>query len=187
LANHNDEARMSGILVLEHRRILTEMCAPGLFPKVLAALPADVREEYEAIGVLSWPRVRVAEQVFEAASTVLDRLPADLHTEVSRRAVEHALTKLWRFMLRFASDEALITRTPMLYRKGFQRGRLEARITSPGMAEVQVHDWHDMPEFSLRGLRIAIETVMSLAERKNVRLKYQRTEYGPMFVVTWTI
>ena len=161
------------------------MCPPGLFPRVLAALPPDIRKEYEDVSVLSWPRVRVAEAVFEAASGVLDRLPADIHTEVSRRAIEHTLTKLWRFVLRLASDEALITRTPLLYKRGFQRGRLEARVTAPGSAEVQVHDWQDMPEFSVRGLRIAIETVMSLAGRKNVRLKYQRTEHGPMFVVTW--
>ncbi len=178
---------MSGTLVLEHRRVLIEMCPPGLFPRVIAALPPDIREEYEAVGVLSWTRICVAEQVFEAASVVLDRMPADLHVEVARRAVEHALTKLWRFVLRLATDEALITRTPMLYRKGFQRGRLEARVTAPGVAEVQVHDWHDMPAFSLRGLRIAIETVMSLAGRKNVRIKNQRNERGPMFIVTWAV
>lgn len=178
---------MSGTLVLEHRRILIEMCPPGLFPRVLAMLPPDVRAEYEEVSVLSWPRIRVAEAVFEAAGVVMDRMPSDLHTEVARRAVEHTLTKLWRFVLRLASDDALISRTPLLYKKGFQRGHLEARMVAPGTAEVQVHDWHDMPEFSIRGLRIAIETVLSLAGRKGVRLKYQRTELGPMFVATWTV
>jgi len=186
LAEKHDEPRMSGTLVLEHRRILQEMCGPNDFERVLAALPADAREEYESIGVLGWLRVRTAEQVFDAAGRVLDRMPSELHTEVARRAVEHTLTKLWRFVLRLASDDALISRTPILFRKAFQRGRLEARIVAPGTAEVQVHDWVDMPEFSLRGLRIAIETVLSLAGRRGVRLKLQRNERGPMFVATWT-
>jgi len=177
---------MSGTLVLEHRRILKEMCGPTDFERVLAALPRDVREEYENIAMLGWLRVRTAEQVFDAAGRVLDRIPADLHTEVARRSVEHTLTKLWRFVLRLASDDALISRTPIMYRKAFQRGRLEARVVAPGNAEVQVHDWPDMPEFSTRGLRIAIETVLSLAGRKGVRLKLSHNERGPMFTATWT-
>lgn len=177
---------MAGALVLEHRRILTEVCTPELFEQVLSRLPANVRTEYDQVSVLSWPRVRMAELVFETAGQVLNRNPAELHTEVACKAVEHTLTKLWRFVLRLASDETLITRSPMLYRKAFQRGRLEARMVGKGHGEIQVHDWPDMPEFSLRGLRIAIETVLSLAGRQGVRLKQQRSELGPMFVATWT-
>ncbi len=180
-------ATMSGALVMEHRRILAELCTQQGFERVIAELPADARERYLEASPLTWLSIDTAERVFVLAARHLDRDVAELHESVSRRAVERTLTTLWRFVLRLASDEALIARSQRIYSRAFQTGTLEARIVEPGRAEIKVHGWPDMPEFSLRGFRIAIETVLVLAGRENVRLSLQRTRSGPEVHATWRV
>ena len=176
---------MSGALVMEHRRMLSELCGADGFAKVLAHLSADEREAYLAADPLVWFPVEIAERVFDLAGRQLGRDPVELHEAISRQGVERTLTKLWRFVLRFIPDETLIPRSERLYSRAFQKGKLDARIVRPGHVEIQVEGWPDMPEFSVRGLRIAIETVLKLAGREEVRLTMHRSPVGPRIVATW--
>lgn len=176
---------MSGALVLEHRKTLEQLCGADRFARVLSRLAPDVRREYEEITPMSWPKVAVAEAAVRAAAEELDRDPARLHEEISRASVERTLTTLWRLLLRFTSDEALVARTPRIYARALNRGELVSRVVAPGRAEIRVAGWPDIPEFSLRGVRIAIESVLRLAGRDDVRVVDSRGPDGPIFVATW--
>lgn len=176
---------MSGALVLEHKRMLEELCTPEGFEAVLAALDQEAREAYRDVSPLVWFPVATAERVFELAGRHLDREPAELHESISRQGVERTLTRLWRFVLRFVPDDALIARSERLYARAFKRGKLVARFVGPGSAEIQVEGWPEMPEFSIRGFRIAIETVLRLAGRESPQLVVRRTQSGPHIVATW--
>ncbi len=180
-----DEATMSGALVMEHRRMLTELCTPDGFAAVLAELRPDEREAYLSVDPLVWFPVSTAERVFVIAGRRLGRDPAELHEAISRQGVERTLTRLWRFVLRFVPDDALISRSERLYARAFQKGKLDARMVRPGYVEIQVDGWPDMPEFSIRGFRIAIETVLRLAGREEVRLTVHRASGGPRIIATW--
>jgi hypothetical protein len=184
-AGVSDEATMSGALVMEHRRILTQLCSPEGFAEVVAELPPAEREAYLAVDPLVWFPVATAEKVFDIAARRLERQPAELHESVSRVAVENTLTKLWRFVLRFVPDDALIARSERLYARAFQRGKLDARFVKPGRVEIHVDGWPDMPEFSIRGFRIAIETVLRLTGREDAQLTLHRTPNGPRLLATW--
>lgn len=177
--------KMSGALVLEHRRQLLERCGHARFERALARLPADMRREYDEISTVSWPRVEVAEAIVRAAGDVLGRDSASLHEEISRASVERTLTTLWRLLLRFTSDEALVARTPRIYARALNRGELQPRMVAPGRAEIRVVGWPDIPEFSLRGVRIGIESVLRLSHRHDVRVVTEATPDGPRFVATW--
>jgi hypothetical protein len=179
--------RMSGALVLEHRRILIELAGPGRFEKVLTRLAPDVRREYDEISALSWPRVSTAEAIVYATAAELGRDPIELHEQIARAGVERTLNGLWRLLLRFTTDEALVARTPRIYARALNRGELRPRVIGPGRAEIEVHDWPDIPEFSLRGLRVAIETVLRLAGREDVQVIAERSARGPVFRAAWRI
>ncbi|MDQ3035134.1 MAG: hypothetical protein M3Y87_22195 [Myxococcota bacterium] len=179
--------KMSGALVLAHRGVLVEICGEARFDRALARLPADVRREYAEISPVSWPRVEVAEAVVGAAAAELGRDLASLHEEISRASVERTLTTLWRLLLRFTSDEALVARTPRIYARALDRGELVPRIVAPGRAEIRVVGWPDIPEFSMRGVGIAIESVLRLSHRHDVRVISERTDEGPRFLATWRV
>jgi hypothetical protein len=180
-----DVARMSGTLVLEHRRILEALCGAERFARVLEGLEPEVRREYDEISPVSWPRVATAEAVMTAAARALGREVAELHEHVSRTAVERTLTTLWRLLLRFTSDDALVARTPRIYARAMNRGELVPRVVSPGHAEIRVVGWPDIPDFSVRGLRIGIETTLRLASRDGVEVTAERQDDGPLFVARW--
>ncbi|WP_053232924.1 hypothetical protein [Sandaracinus amylolyticus] len=178
-------ACMSGALVLEHRRILQEICGPARFARALDRLPPDARREYDETSAVSWPRVTTAEHVMHAAAIELARDPVELHEQVSRTAVERTLTTLWRLLLRFTTDEALVARTPRIYARALNRGELVPLVVCPGRAEIRVVGWPDIPEFSTRGIRIAIESVLRLAGRDQVRVIAEPGAQGPIFHATW--
>lgn len=178
-------ARMSGALVLEHRRILEDLCGPARFARVLDRLPPENRREYDEITPVAWPRVTTAETVVRAAAAELGRDFVELHEHLARTGVEKTLTTLWRLLLRFTTDEALVARTPRIYARALNRGELVTRITGPGRAEIRIAGWHDIPEFSARGIRIAIETVLRLAGRSDVRIVEDVRSDGRAFLASW--
>lgn len=180
-----DVPRMSGALVLEHRRMLSDILGPERFARVLETLPADVRREYDEITPVTWPAVRTAELVMRLAAAELGRDFVELHEHVARSGVEKTLTTLWRLLLRFTSDEALVARTPRIYARALNRGELVPRIVAPGHAEIRIAGWPDIPDFSVRGVRIAIETVLRLAGREEVVVTAERRPDGPYFLARW--
>lgn len=178
-------ARMSGALVLEHRRILQDLCGPARFVRVLERLDPEARREYEEITPVAWPRVSTAEAVVRASAAELGRDFVELHEHLARTGVEKTLTTLWRLLLRFTTDEALVARTPRIYARALNRGELVPRITGAGRAEIRIAGWPDIPEFSSRGIRIAIETVLRLAGRSDVRIVEDVRSDGRAFLATW--
>lgn len=178
-------ACMSGALVLEHRRIMQELCGQARFRRALDRLSPDVRREYDETSAVSWPRVSTAEHVVYAVAAELGRDPVDLHEEISRTAVERTLTTLWRLLLRFTSDDALVARTPRIYARALNRGELVPMVLGPGRARIRIAGWPDIPEFSARGVRIAIESVLRLAGREDVRVVAEPDQPEPTFSATW--
>ena len=176
---------MSGTLLIQHRQTLAEMLGESRLARVLARVPSDARTEYVELTPLGWARVSTAEAVFQAAADELGRDMAELHEEVARVTVERTLRTLWRLLLRFTSDDALIARTPRFYARTFERGTLVVRLVTPGRAEIHVDGWPDIPEFSLRGLRIGIETVLKLAGRRGVLVQSEHRHDGAWFVASW--
>lgn len=177
--------RMSGALVLEHRRILVDLCGPQRFERVRERLAEDVRREYDEITPVAWPRVSTAEAVVRAAAAELGRDFVELHEHLARTGVEKTLTTLWRLLLRFTTDDALVARTPRIYARALNRGELVPRITGPGRAEIRIAGWPDIPDFSARGIRIAIGAVLQLAGRENVKIVEEVRSDGRAFLASW--
>jgi hypothetical protein len=127
----------------------------------------------------------VLEQVFGESARLLERDIADLHTDVARISIERTMRTLWRVLLRLTTDQALVSRTPVIYGKSYNRGRLEAHITESGRAEIRLLDWPAAPEWPLRATKIGIETVLRIAGRQDVRIIYTRTPDGAGYTATW--
>jgi hypothetical protein len=180
-----DVPSVSGALACGLRTALAEVVGPARVLTALERVEPDDRSQWEAATPVGWVPIHVLEHVFGEVAHDLGRNISDLHVEVARISIERTMRTLWRMLLRLTTDNALVSRTPLIFAKSYNRGRLEARITGPGRAEIVLLEWSDAPEWPLRATRIGIETVLTIAGRKDARVHYTRTASGAEYTASW--
>ncbi len=176
---------VSGALASGLRDALTELVGPERVELALTRVDAEERHRWESTTPVGWLPLHVLEHVFGEVARDLGRDIGDLHVEVARISIERTMRTLWRLLLRLTSDSALVSRTPLIFAKSYNRGRLEAKMPVGGQAEIQLFDWPDAPEWPLRATRIGIETVLRIAGRKDVRVRCTRTSSGALYAANW--
>ncbi len=179
------EPTISGALITQHRAILVELVGEDALGRALQMLPPADREAIQGATSLSFVPIRVADAMYRAIGRASGRDYVHLHEQVSRMAVDRALKTIWRLLLRFTSDEALVARTPVIFTKAFPQGVLNTRIVGPGRAEIRVESWPNMPEYAIRGTRVAVESVLRLAGRSNVKITVEGSPDGCIYHTTW--
>ena len=180
-----DEACVSGALVCSLRDVVCESVGEEVVGRALARVPEEIRMRYEFATTMGWVPIDTMEKVFSAIAAELGRSLDELHESVARRSIERTMQTVWRVLLRFTSDRALVSRAPVLFAKAYNRGRLEASFPKPCVAEVRLYDWPDPPAWPLRATRIGIETALRLGNRKNVVVRAARAAGGATFTATW--
>jgi hypothetical protein len=175
----------SGISALDLRAALEEIVGKDAVGKALASLPPETRSEFVEITALSWVPLTTISKVVDAIAGVAGKNPERLIDDAVRRAVERTFKTVWRVMLRFTTDAALINRTPVVYSLSRNIGRLTARMASPGKAEVTLAEWPGVSARHVRTLGISIATVVTLAGRKDVAVTSTPTADGALFQLTW--
>ena len=176
---------VAGALACGLRDVLIDLVGHDLVDDALGCLKPETRMAWRSATPIGWVPIQVLENVFGEAARLLERDIADLHTEVARVSIERTMRTLWRVLLRFTTDQALVSRTPVIYGKSYNRGRLEARIARTGQADISLLDWPAAPEWPLRATKIGIETVLRIAGREDVRIIYTRTPDGAAYTATW--
>lgn len=177
-------ARVGGTIVGEARSVLRELAGPE-FDAGLATLPPSLETAYREVTPLSWFPVDALEEVLGAIAGRMAVDPLDLNDRVSAIATERALGGLWRVLLRITTDRALLSRTPVIYQKTYDTGRIVPRIVAPGRAEVELLDFPDAPPFVLRPLGVGIQTTLRCAGRERARVTYERTPDGALYSGAW--
>jgi hypothetical protein len=177
----------SGISVLDLRAALEEIVGKDVVAQGVASLPAETRSEFTEITALSWVPLATITRVVDAVAAAARKNPERLIDDAVRRAVERTFKTVWRVMLRFTTDAALIARTPVIYSLSRNIGRLTSRMLSPGRAEVTLSDWPGVSARHVRTLGISISTVVTLAGRKEVAVTSTPSSDGAVFRLTWRV
>jgi hypothetical protein len=177
----------SGISVLDLRVSLEEIVGADVVSAALASLPSQTRSEFVDITALSWVPLTTVSRVVDAVAAAARRNPERLIDDAVRRAVERTFKTVWRVMLRFTTDAALIARTPVVYSLSRNIGRLTARMIAPGKAQVTLNDWPGVSARHVRTLGISIVTVVTLAGRKDVNVTSTPSADGAIFHLTWRV
>jgi hypothetical protein len=159
---------------------------PERLARALDRVPPPHRTAYLTAGPTSWVpyetvvivHQHVADEAGESVEALLDRAVP--------RAVEHAFSTVWRVLVRFTTDDALIARTPLLYSRTRSKGRMTAIRTAPGEAVAEVMGWPAMPLRDVRALALSIETVLRLAGRADVVVTAEATPGGARFSLRWS-
>lgn len=177
--------RTSAAPLLDQIDVLRELFGGSVVDEAIDSLPPTWREEIRTLTPLSWIDTEKAESVVYAVAARMGRDALQLHSEVVRMGVERTFRTLWRAILRFTSDAALVARTPLMYSKTFDHGSLTSRIESPGRAELSLTGWPDISDMQLNGLATGIETVLAVAGRRGVKVVYERRLDGALLVASW--
>jgi hypothetical protein len=181
-----ESPRISGTVVRNNLAELRERYPVEVESALLELDPAARTEVAQALSI-GWVDIGAYEEFYKRVARAVGRPLADLHMAVSRVSVQKTLTTVHRLLMRFTTDQALVSRTPLIYSKTFDRGALRPSISEPGRAEIEVVGWPGMPEFALRGLRVGVETVLVVAGRKDVRVTGRQAPDGARLMATWTV
>lgn len=180
-----DEPNITGTLVSAHLDLLGGRFGVAEVARCIDGLPPETRSDLQGVIAAGWVPVRSYDLFYRAFAKQTGVDVGDLHADMSRQSVERTFKTLWRLLLRLTSDEALVSRTPVLFSRAYTRGKLSSSIPSPGVAELALDGWPDVPDIVIRGTRIAIETVLRLSGRTAVRTSFERAPDGAILRATW--
>ncbi len=180
-----DRPSVSGTLVRGLLQAGHELLGREVVERGMSALAPGIRAQVADAIPGQWVPIASAEETFRCIADAANRDWPTLHGELARHTVESAYRTFWRMLFRLTSDSALVSRTPVIYGKSYNRGRLVASILFPGRGEVELLDWADVPDWPIRGTQAGIETGLRIAGRRNVRVESTRTRTGASFIVTW--
>ncbi len=181
------EPSVNGANVILNRRALETLVGVEVVARALASVPHELSDAYANVTAVGWVPVRAVEAVVGAVAAAEPAwTPERLCQETARFAVQNLMNGLWRVILRFTSDSALVARTPLLYSKTYNVGRLESIIPRPGIAEVTQSGWPEITDLQLVSLAAGIETVLRCAGRSDARVTFKRTPMGASFTGLWS-
>ena len=177
--------RLSGALIITQRKVMEKLVGAHVVKQALAKLPDEVRCEYEAVTPLTWfPALWFNEIVAGVAAEVKMDVLA-FHAEVLSKSAELTILKLWGVFMRLTSDQALVSRTPILYSKSYTQGKLTTKALGQGRAEITLQGWPGVPDIQIQALQIFIGTVLKVAGRKSPTVTAERRPTGAVFHATW--
>lgn len=178
--------RLSGALVVDQRRTLHTLLGDAGYQNVLGSIPPEMRAPYEEASGLSWVDTEVVDAVITAGARYVGKPLLEFHTDLTHRNLQRTLNGLWRVLLKFTSDQALIQRAPVFYRKSYDTGVLEGSIPEPGHAVTTLRAYPNISDIQLNGVRVGTEAVLAAAGRQGVRGKHRRTADGAIIDSWWT-
>jgi hypothetical protein len=176
---------LAGASIINEMRACESIVGKDVFARALATIPPEGRARFTELLPVSWIDWQIVHVVYQAVSKEAGRDLFELQREAISVGLARTFSTVWRTLLRFTTDEAIITRTPLMYSRGCNRGQLTSRIEKPGRAECILADWPEYPLFLANGLAVSIEVVMGLAGRKGASVHYERTADGLRLIATW--
>ena len=175
----------SGVSVLDVLHATEEIVGRDVFERARKQLPAQLQEELASITAVTWVPNTVLTEVLREAARAAGMDTEDLAAKAIRGATARTFSTVWRALLRFTTDEALIKRAPLIYARSRNCGKLSARIVSPGVAEVLLTEYPSPTPPEIRSLGVGIQCVLEFAGRQDVQVSSERKPDGGRFVFRW--
>ena len=186
-ADGNHVARVHGSVLLDQRRAYTELVGADVFAAALSTLSVDQRNEYDDVVAIGWVRCTTANAVVRAVAAQVGRKELELDAVIVRMGVERTFGPLWRVLLRFATDDQIVTRAPVLYGKAYDKGQLRARMLAKGHGECTLVGFPEVGDIDLQAIGIGVAEALRISGRSEVRHVVTRTSDGARIDVRWRV
>jgi len=179
--------RVSAVIFISQRGVMEELYGKAAVTRAISKLDPELAAEIGALLPVSWISSDATLLFFEAVAVEADITVGVVQRDVVRIGVERTVRTIWRVLLRFTSDDALVRRTPMIYSKTFDRGAMTTRIAGPGRAEIVITGWPAMPQVHADGITYGVEAVLRVAGRQDVKVEHHKRIDGALYVATWKV
>lgn len=176
---------LSGGILINQIKVCVDRFGQPLVDDALTRLTAAEREQLRTMLSVSWVSTELAEAVINHVADRIGRNRDELFKDVVTTTVERQFKTVWRAILHFTTDSALVSRTPMIYSKTYNAGSMTSDISTPGTARVRVTGWPNNNGRQMLGLSYGIGTVLRVAGRKQVDVTHSVRPGGADFVATW--
>lgn len=177
----------SGATLLAVRHALERLVGADVVALAVASLPRDVSDEFDTMTPLSWVRLTALSRVVDAASRLSGWDAERLYDTATRQGVEESFRTLWKVLLHFTSDEALLARVPLIYAKSRNVGALSAHASAPDRAVMRVAGWPGMDDRAMRSIGISLQATLEFVGRRSVRGSWTRTADGAIYQFRWQL
>ena len=175
---------MAGAVMTTGREVTRQIIGDAAYERALASVPPHVANEYRGVTSVTWVPLSVVEPVIMAMGHAAGRDPMALQDDVARTTVERSLRSIWRIFLRFTSNEAILSRVPIIFAKSYNRGRLVTSPVRDGRVQIELLDWPNAPTHILRNTRVGLEATFHAAGRTGAHVSLERTPNGALYVVS---
>lgn len=176
---------LSGGILINQLKVCVEHFGQPIVDEALLRLGDAERQQLRNMLPVSWVRTELAEATVNVIAERVGRDPDALFREVVTTTVERQFRTVWRAILHFTTDSALVSRTPIIYSKTYNGGSMTSEIPSPGIANIRVTGWPSHHDRQMLGLSYGIGTVLRLAGRKHVDVVHTVRSGGADFIGTW--
>lgn len=174
-ANNADSLRAS-MLALFGSAVMTA---------ALAKVPAEARDEFTSFLTVGWVRSTTMESVVQAVAEQLGRTSDSVYDELMRHGAQRWFKLKWKLLLGLVGDEALVSRSAMVYAHTRNTGELRGKLIAPGRAELVLTDWPGVPARSARNFAIGIEMILLASGRVDPAVRFVASPEGGSFYCTW--
>jgi hypothetical protein len=182
-----DEANISCATVVSQLKATESILGALGYQRFLDSLAAADRDAIASLTAVGWVPISLSHRLVEAGAAVASKPYVEFHDMVIRSTLQTNYKTIWRALMAFTSDEALVARASSMVHRVYDRGEVTAAMLGGGKAVVNVKQWPAMPDRAFFGLRVAIETVMELSRRKGTTVVGHRTADGARYDVAWPV
>ncbi len=177
--------QLSGAIFLDQIKVLTEHYGQPAIDQALAALEPQEREEIRGLLAMSWCDSTLAMRFKNELARAVGMNELELQRFVTRAGIERTLRGVWRFLVSQLWDDALVKRVPSIYSRAFDRGSMRAEGLRPGGSSFVLKGWPTIPDYDAHGLAFGMESILTVAGRKNVRVSWRREGAEVVFTASW--
>ncbi len=166
---------------------ICKLVGDGGFDASMGAITPEARACLSNARKASWVPIDAMGELFDAARAQSGLSEEELVGASIRMATERTMFGLFRALLRLTTDQALITRAPILWKRIRNIGRVEVTKHRRGGGVLEVHGWPEMSERSAYIVAVNIESVLRCAGRKDVTVDWTREANGARYEIDWPV
>ncbi len=181
----NANACVAGARIVAMRELVEQRHGRAVLDRALRTLPAEVRDEYLNATAVSWVRATTDYSVHDAVAAALGQPAQAFHLALLREGLARSFKTLWKVLLRLTTDNALIARTPTIYKRTRNTGEMQSRLLAPGHAVLELRQYPGITARDGAALAAGLEVVFSLTGRNNARSNVVMVEDGANFEMLW--
>jgi hypothetical protein len=171
--------------MLGFQEAIGRLFGAGVVKRGLARLDPAERAQLETLTTVGWVPVTTLAHAVDEWSSEAGVSDHELTVRGVRESTRSTFTTVWRVLLHFTTDEALVTRAPLLYSRTRNAGTLTVTSYTARDAQLVLTRWRDPTDRQLLSLAVSFETVLELTGREPARCTFKRTQDGGAFRLRW--